>query len=217
MLGDLATNSDPDSPPFYVHVAQPFSIWPTPLDAMDDSRIEPGNSWAKAKRWSVIEGNDTDVVSFFYMWRNDAAYPVIINADSSIVVNGRCVVIAEGGIFPGTRYASITLTAALMTVKWWENPPTSPLLQDSQRTNITNLEISNGDFFQFQESRARDVFGEFAVGYKTLEVPAGETAIFEVAFWATYDHKNGEIDYDFSRGDFAVRCPNLLVTVLTGP
>jgi hypothetical protein len=216
-LGGLATNSDPDSPPFYVHLAQPFSIWPSPLDVMDDSRIEAGSSWAKAKRWSVIEGNATDVVSFFYMWRNDAAYPVTINVDSSISVNGHIVVIAEGGIFPGTRYASITLTAALMTVKWWEDPPTSPLLQDSQRTNIANLETSNGDFFQFQELHRRDVVGEFGVGYKMLEVPAGETAIFEVALWVTYDHKNGEIDYDFSRGDFVVRCPSLLVTVLTAP
>jgi hypothetical protein len=138
--------------------------------------------------------------------------------DTSIIVNGYGVVIAEGGVFPGSRNAELVLRASLQFVRWWEDPPTRPLLQDSQRTFIANLEVNNGGFFQqFTAFRESDVIGEFGVGYKMLPVPAGEIAIFEVSLWASFDHENGEVDFDFSHGDFSVRCPHLLVTVLTGP
>jgi hypothetical protein len=214
----LTIDPDPDVPPYYALLSQPFLIWADPLELMDDSAIVPGDSWAKVRRSSVGDANKLEALSFFYMWKNETDYPVVINIDSSIIVNGYCVVIAEGGVFPGSRNAELMLRASLQFVRWWEDPPTRPLLQDSQRTFIANLEVNNGGFFQqFTAFRESDVIGEFGVGYKMLPVPAGEIAIFEVSLWASYDHENGEVDFDFSHGDFSVRCPHLLVTVLTGP
>src|SRR5713226_7782989 len=55
------------------------------------------------------------------------------------------------------------------------------------------------------------------LSYSDVEVPSGQTVIFEVALKAGYYIDNGSVVLDFSYQDYSVKCPGVNIELLTAP
>jgi hypothetical protein len=222
-----ATHMQPDAPAStftskWEKLDRPLFMLADPAIVFADEHIEPGNSWAKIRLgWSDDQGfagarlAQYSKLSFYYFWTNPRDAVVVINAAAYLVFNGHCEAKSDGGFYNWlTNHSSeLTLTALLGHWGGWElEPPVTNFYQlDSEQ--IVHLETNASVIDEATDSAV--VSGAYDVRYNSFLVPPKQAVVFEVALEITYDVTNGEIDVDFSSGDFAVMSPALWFEIVS--
>jgi hypothetical protein len=206
------------NPPKFITLDTPFLIWAQPSNVLTASHIEPGNSTAQInyKQSSVnLEPDNTDTVTvgFYFQWENSSSTPVLLaNIASHLAVKGRWELSAASTfIFPNV--SSAIAKAQLNIFKWWNQPPTSPLFEDSQEATILELDCDGGLIFKKGENVFEWVFNNYDVKYSSLAVPPKGLVVFEVLLFTGISFLSGlpaglmTADITMDDSDSGVLCP----------
>jgi hypothetical protein len=179
----------------------------------------PFNSWAKFRVRRQGNSDDpidiSEYVKFHYVWRNTTDKYIVINANAYLSLNGYGTAQVGGGWFP-MYWADLQVAGRLEMLKWWIQPPVSPLRQHSQFWSAIGLDVTANGLHSTGEWQAAHVFQGRDLSHSLMLVPPLGTVVFEVGVWVTgsvYD--DASIEADFASGGFQVRSPGMLVTVLT--
>ena len=127
-----------------------------------------------------------------------------------VIVNGFCEVGSDGGVLPGYRVAAVQIDANLALLDGTSNVP-----QTSPTQNVVFLATNTGGWFASNATDWKILFDGYLLQFNELIVPPGELLLIEVVLTVNYVSNDGNVDVDFSSGDFNVMSPFAAVTVLT--
>ena len=176
---------------------------------VDSSSIEPWNSTAKFRVQSS-NSNASPAFSFWYIWVNRDEKFALIDVAGMLVVNGFCEVGSDGGLLPGFRVSAVDIDASLALLDGSSNvPQTSPI------QNVVFLSTNTGGLFASSAIDWQTVFDGYILQFSELIVPPGELVLIEVVLTVNYASADGNVDVDFSSGEFNVMSPFAAVTVLS--
>lgn len=204
------------SPRFQL-LKKPLFILPSRTIAPEESEVIPGKSFVKFRgrmdRVPLFFGN----VKFYYLWNNPDNKFSVINVDGYIIFNGHGNVGADGGTFPGSRSASLSITGRLDILEWENQPPTQPVAQPDQSVEALSLSVSAPGFFEAGALQEKDIFRGYDLRHTLLIVPPLATLIFTVnaEVGASCGSNSGLAEFDFASGRFQVGSPGVLVTLLS--
>jgi hypothetical protein len=205
------------SGPQYVALDTPFLIWPTNGIDLDDSAIEAWGSWAKFQLYVRNLGGasqaGTEEVGFYFLWENPGDKTAYVDVDAFLVLNGVCSALANGGTFPGDRYARVNTDATLKIWQWWEQPPTQPLPQTDQVQRASTIAVDRGGWFDYLHLEIDDVFRGFDLRYELFAVPGHAVVVFEVTCTFSYELEDGLVWNYFTFDDNEVICPFVQVRI----
>jgi hypothetical protein len=222
MLEGILTSQLPPFPfpglrPYYVVLDTPFLITRTFGMVMDDSQVEPWNSWAKVRAYVPVGQSAGSVeLSFYHVWENPSDFPVTVDAHSYLVLNGGAVAFVDGGFFPdSSRYSDLAIDVHLYPLEWWNQPPTSPLAQPDQSQNAMSLHQGGtgwlGDLSSNEQEQ--DVFRGYDLSYRSWAIPPKAFTVFETSMSLTYSNNNGGLLADFSENQFSVMSAAVVLLV----
>ncbi|MGA8595883.1 MAG: hypothetical protein WB676_14285 [Bryobacteraceae bacterium] len=215
-------------PPFVpveVVLEEPFLIWQLPNPQSNiwiSEQYAPSDSFVKFLV-DTSEGSDSTQFVFYFWWENEQSSFALVNVNTSLILNGTCGVSAAPSVLFGNS-ASISLSANLTLLQWWEQPPTQPLYQDSQMQFIVGLLAYTGASLDFgsPDVKKKDFnFSPFNLSYSMLAVPPQSGVLIEVALQMDYSFDGGELDIseyamaNFNSGDNFVMCPFVQLEILT--
>ena len=199
------------APPATTNVVleSPILIWPTAGLVVDSSSIEPWNSTAKFRVQSS-NSYGSPALSFWYIWVNRDEKFALINVAGMLAVNGFCLAASDGGVLPGFRVSAVEIDANLALLDGASNvPQTSPI------QNVVFVSTHTGGLFASNAIDWQTVFDGYILQFSELIVPPGELVLIEVVLTVNYISDDGNVDVDFSSGDFNVMSPFAAVTVLS--
>jgi hypothetical protein len=203
--------------PAFEVVDIPFLIWPTNNLELEDSHTEPWNNTAKVRGlWSGSTGSEN--LRFIFVWENPIDKWAVVNVESYLAVNGACDAFAEGGFLAGSLN-SVFVQASLNVWEWWNNPPTMLSPQATQAQRVLAVAASGGG--PLSNLGGGSVDSKSASGIHDLRrtlfsLPPNGVAVFEVALEFFYDNTGGGmIQANFASGDFGVKCPAVVIAVLS--
>jgi hypothetical protein len=132
--------------PTLVVLDAPNFIRATPSTILTASHIQAGKSTA-TMRYRIQEGENVDAyVRFHFWWTNSGSKPVsLANITSRFVINGFWETYASCSyIAPNWNYVYLDSDARLNIIEFWNQPPTSPPVENDQYTTVAFLEIEGG-------------------------------------------------------------------------
>jgi hypothetical protein len=100
----------------------------------------------------------------------------------------------------------------LQVLEYWNNPPTFPTPQKSQQSQAASLYATNHLLGEYQTA---SVTGDYDVSHSLFAIPGNKAAVFSVNLAINHWTDGGFTQVDFSSGDFEIRCPALILEVLT--
>ena len=215
-LGQLAI--DQAYAPTFVVLEKAFLIWATPSNMLQDSVNEAFNNVAKIQRRNSSSGRDE--LNFYFVWDNPRDETSVINIECSVGVRGTCRADADSGFFSGGS-SSLTIRAELQLLEWWNQPPTTPLPQSSQIQDVVTVSTSGGMFWDAGrkilgiETPSLIVSSQHDLQHTLFAVPPRGVVVFKVTLSLDYTIDDGSIEVDFFTDDFSVRCPFLVLGILT--
>jgi hypothetical protein len=215
-LGQLAADQVYASS--YVVLEKAFLIWATPSNMLVDSLADAFNNFAKIERRNSSSGRDE--LNFYFLWENPRDEHSVINIECSVGVRGVCTASADSGFLSGGS-SSLTIRAELQPLEWWNQPPTTPLQQSSQIQDVVTISSSGGIFWGLGrriigiETPSLIVSSQYDLQHTLFAVPPRGVVVLKVTVSLDYSVDDGSIEVDFSRDDFSLRCPFVLLGILT--
>jgi hypothetical protein len=105
----------------------------------------------------------------------------------------------------------ITLRWELKLYEWWNQPPTFPLGEASQTTQILYLDAESPWILDKAENTKYEwVFNGYDVKRSSLAVPPNGVVVFEVSLLSgTWIFGGGTVDIEIEGGDYSILCPFL--------
>jgi hypothetical protein len=197
-----------------VTLDKPFLIWQTLGLFVEDTHVEPFNSFARFKLDST-ESNGYEELNFYYVFVNPSDRFSLMNVHAFFALKGFCRAGANGGFWPGDRYASLSINVRLNMLEWWNQPPTQPPFQTDQQQLAATLTATAYDFGDPGDIEVLDVFRGFDLSYSQFIIPPLATAVFEPTVAVSYGMSDGLVNIDFASEDFQVLCPFVSVDILT--
>lgn len=196
----------------FVVLDQPALILPSQGVNLAQAMIAPQASFARFDgEWATpFPANGPDGVTFVFAWRNPRDRVALINVETYLRLAGMATVYAA----PGFNYTALGVYVYLGLFEWWNNPPTQPMVQLSQITNVAGPTASGGGLFGLGELVRAPLGGDFDVGYRMLAVPAGGVVVFTVALVVNHWTNGGDVQVDFDTDAFRVICPMLVIAIL---
>jgi hypothetical protein len=203
---------------------KPFLMWEFPRleTAFVGSHNESMNS---SIRISIDTNTGTDLTSFtfLFLWENESDFFAVTNVRSSLVLNGGIGVGAGTGIFSGDE-VQLFMNAELALLEWWNQPPTTPIGQQSQSQSIVNWDVSAGGVFGKPHSKFQTFsFTPFDLSYSACCSTSEGCAVrglvehpVQLSLWPGGDI-NDFIRINFADGANRVICPFVEVDLLTPP
>jgi hypothetical protein len=214
--------------PSTIVLDQPFLIWQMPdfeSSIFIDSTTEPMNSSVRFEI-NTNTGNALTQFNFYFLWRNESDGYAVLDASTSLVMNGLCEAGSASGILSGDD-TQIIVTTELLPLQWWDQvggQPTEPVPEQGQSRQIVSLFTSAGGLFSSAGFSAQLVSNALVdLNYQLFGVPSGATAVFEVSVAVQYSISGdgGDIS-DLVLIDFAdkatnrsVICPSVTLQLLT--
>ena len=202
--------------PAFEVVDTPFLIWPTNDLELEDSHIEPWNNTAKVR--GLWRGTRQENLRFIFVWENPIDKFVVVNVESNLTVNGACDAFAEGGFLSGS-INTLFVQASLHVWEWWNNPPTLLSPQATQTRGILALATHGGGFLSNLGGgniHSKSASGIFDLRRTLFSLPPHGVAVFEVTLEFFPDNTGGGmIQANFASGEFGVKCPALVIAVLS--
>jgi len=193
---------------------RPFLIWQTLGLSVEDSHTEPFNSFAKF-RLDSTKSSGYEELNFYYVFVNPSDRFSLVNVHGFFALKGFCRAGANGGFWPGDRYASLSINVRLNMLEWWNQPPTQPPFQTDQQQLAATLTATAYDFGDPGDIEVLDVLRGYDLSYSQFIIPPRETAVFEPTVAVNYGTSDGVVNIDFASGDFQVLCPFVTVDILT--
>jgi hypothetical protein len=193
-----------------------FGVFAFPSGILVDSHMESWNNWAKLFHASNLDsGGELKTLRFFFSWKNESDYLVIINAVTELAAQGRCTINAVPGTFFGGRV--FLRIESLLRVFLMGGPTlTSNSLQHGVILTGTIASTWGSIFGGDPEMKIRDVNTVNNLSCPSILVQPGQLVIFDVVMEVLYSIDNGSVLIDFDR-DHLVTCPALIVELLTAP
>jgi hypothetical protein len=202
--------------PAFAVVETPFIIWPTNGLELEDSHIQPWNNTAKIRAQWRDTGNEN--LRFIFVWENPNDRWVVVNVESNLAVNGSCDAFAEGGFLVGSLN-SVYVQASLNVWEWWNQPPTNPFPQATQTQKVLAVSAAGGGFLSNLGGGSIDsasASGIYDLRRSLFSLSPNGVAVFEVTLEFSYDNTGGGmIQVNFASGDFEVKCPAVVIAVLS--
>jgi hypothetical protein len=200
-------------PPNVLGIETASMISSTPGLVMDGSNMESLNNWAKVRgQWS---SDDSEAVSFIFMWNNPNDAETVINVESYMALNGTCECDANSGwagIFPGGN-SSFTLKLILSALVMKSQPP----IDESTSAQVFSLSANGGGWFDSTGAvvpgSVDGLFGDQRLNQ--LVLPPNAALVFEVALGIELKIDNGSAKIDFSSGSLEVQCPLVAIGILS--
>lgn len=202
--------------PAFEVVDTPFLIWPTNNLELDDSHIQPWNNTAKVR--GLWRGTGKENLRFIFVWQNPVDKWAVVNVESNLAVNGACDAFAEGGFLVGSLN-SVFVQVSLNVWEWWNQPPTMLSPQATQAQRVLAVTASGGGLLSNLGGGSVDsasASGIFDVRRTSFTLPPNGVAVFEVTLEFFYDNTGGGmIQANFASGDFGVKCPAVVIALLS--
>ena len=202
--------------PAFEVVDTPFLIWPTNDLELEDSHIQPWNNTAKIR--GLWRDTGSENLRFIFVWDNPIDKWVVVNVESNLAVNGACDAFAEGGFLVGSLN-SVFVRASLNVWEWWNQPPTMLSPQATQTQRVLAVAASGGGFLSNLGGGSVDsasASGIHDLRRTLFSLPPHGVAVFEVALEFFYDNTGGGmIQANFASGDFGVKCPAVVIALLS--
>lgn len=207
----------------------PFLIKTIPGNALWDSSLASGNSWATLYR--LYDGTGEEEFSystklyFYYLWHNVTDDHAGVNVHCSPWFTGTCQAVANTGFFDGGR-ATLYGAATLWPI-WWNQPNpagtwphTYPIPKTGQSKGFLNLEANGGGFWSMEtgDVASRNFAGGIDLHYNSFVIPPRSMAVFEVEIkFQHYELDDGYVTIDFARYlGYSIAIPSLDIALFTG-
>ena len=187
----------------------PFLIWSTPLLSLDSS-IAPFDSWAKF-RFLTSESQGTQKVSFYFYWANPFSDYAVINAATSLSATGYLRSHAPWGFWVNTSWVDACAWFGL----WFG--VSSDLNPADYSTDFLGSTGAYGSLYTGGDVESTTISTGTSLSRTMFAVPPGNVVVFEVALAVDYDNDDGNIEADFSSGDFQIACPVVVFSLLNSP
>jgi hypothetical protein len=230
----------------FVTLDKPLLIWELPhpnLDIFRDSGIDSSGGWAKIllQATTTPGGQHQTDFRFYFLWENPSDYYAVVNASSSMVLNGQAVAWGASGILSGDT-ASLYVTAYLSAIRWsgWGNDPvtgqgydqTPYPIYDYQSANkpVVAFDAYGGDWFDDSEPGSADFdpSAPFDVDARLIAIPGHAVTMFQVGLTVSWwfhhgvDTTDGDgqsitLDLAYDPLGHIARCPMVQLEVLTPP
>jgi hypothetical protein len=156
-------------------------------------------------------------VTFYYFWENPSENTALVNIETYLVLKGHCQANVDrpslGNFF---AEGDLHIRAELELLEWWNQPPTSPLFQTSQKLEALHLHVNAFGPFSPGETKLKSLFDGYDLKYSLFAVPPKRAAVFRVSMSATHNvWQNGFFKVDFLSKDHLVLCPYLQLELVT--
>ena len=200
----------------YITLDTPFYLWTHDAGILVDSHIEPWNNWAKIY-WDITSDSDTDHVGyyeelrFYFLWNNPSDSMVVININSSLMLQGHVSMGGSEGYF-SSGAAALSGAVFLNANQWGGTPPSSPPPADaSTGYGIVSKVIFGSDLFNDQTPGGTfDLGNEYDLHINYFAVPAHANVVFQVSTSWTSQIWNGGVilvDFKYNNTDNKIICP----------
>lgn len=214
-LNDLVALTPTVASPRYELLKAPFEIVPInlTLDAAESILVK---SFVKF-RVKLDRRGSNGSVQFNYLWQNLSDKFAVINVDGYMIFHGHAFVGVGGGVCPGNRTASYAVKGSLSLLQFWTQPPSQPFQQPDQLVDVSSLNVTADGFSEVGALDERDIFRGYDLRHTLLTVPPEGVVVIRLS--ATVNCScgtdSGNLDVDFTSGEFNVGSPAVLVTILT--
>ena len=193
-----------------VSLPKPFLIWATPRsNILSDSQTAPSDSWAKFRVSS--SGDDSNKVSFYFLWTNPSANGVFIDPFAFVIATGYLEADADRAYWL-VNVANVSAEAAFSLWQWWLPAPAPILSASASLGGVSAV----AEYFQ-SDSESKSIAAGVRLDAGTFFVPSYSTAVFEVAVSISFYSDTGTAVADFESGNFNVTCPVVAFSVLQSP
>lgn len=194
-------------------VDAPILIWPTPGLLLDESAIHSHNSFAKV-HFHRGNGDWSELLSFFFRWRNQNAFPVTITANAYPIFNG----VAEGHVDGGwylEQYNQVAWAVYAMLSVYREGEALPAFVGSAPTETAVGMLLGGSDFFFHQPSvtRPENVFRGYDMATNSIAVPANGSVLLVLEAKFRADVEGGYVDAEFSSGAASISTPGILVTI----
>ncbi len=216
--------------PTRIVLDKPFMIWgppPTVDRTAVESNIESMHSSLKF-RIDTNKGGGAAEYAFYFFWRNDNDFPVVVNVDTSLILTGFCQAKAGRGIFSGDA-CFLQIYSELLLLEWWDQTnglPAQPVPESSQMKYVVQFSSSAGGLGSPPDNKYEHFFSApFDLSYTLFTIPGKSVAVFYVHLNLSYNFTRGggdindriAVDFKSPQGNYSVICPSVNVDILTGP
>jgi hypothetical protein len=179
---------------------------------LDNTNIEPWNSWAKIRVENSGDTSASDNLNFCYMWVNpDDAFETLINVSGFIGANGFVWCASDGAWYPGNRQSGLSIGANLAVLVGSSSiPETGPY-----QPMAPYLSTNTGSLFSSPATDSWNVDTGNLLELDGLIVSPGESVLIQVVLSVSYFTDSGYVKCDFSSGDFNVFSSFAAVTIVS--
>jgi hypothetical protein len=195
-------------PPAVLGIYTASMIVPSSGLGLDGSNMGSLNNWAEIRgEWS---SNDSENLSFIFMWNNPRDTEIVINVESYLALNGMVQCDANSGwagILPGGN-SSLNLSVQLSVM--------TPISARTQ-TPFYSLSANGGGWFS---SVGAIIPGSLDGNYgdsrlNQLVLPPNAEVAFGVSLLIDVDIDNGSVQIGWSKYDLEVMCPLVEIGILS--
>ena len=204
-------------------ILRPFLIWLTPLSIPLTSDIVTLESFGQ---YFAASGKDeTLTLSFYFLWQNPDNSEAVVNVNSKLILNGSCEAYSDWGLL-GSEEVDINMSGSLSVFPLWE-PPALGLPNPTPLAYQTIASLVADGWWFLKTGSASQGFSNWEVDlqHKLLEVAPNGVAVFVVSLAVSSTFADGNdslgdstiVDFADASQGYSVRCPYLIVDVLTAP
>ena len=185
--------------------------------------MAPGNNVVKFTANYESPDNDTDKVTYIFIWQNlSKNAPAVVDVSTYLSFTGFCDVFADfGGDFYwgtegfgwGSYTSDLYMRADLSLLEGWNNYSTQPVFQSSQRGPwFVSLRANGGGLFGLGQYKPSLPGGMQDLSYSQFTVPPQGQVLILVTLHLAHFTNGGYIEVDFAKGDFQLMCPGVGIT-----
>jgi len=121
---------------------------------------------------------------FVYVWENPSENHALVNVGTYVVLKGHCQAgLDRPPIYQFVAVADLIVGVELQLFEWWNQPPTNPLFQQSQKVEPVDLHCNAFGPFSTGETKSQTIFDGYDLKYSLFVVPPKGVAVFYVSMF----------------------------------
>ena len=211
--------------PQIIALSEPFFVSAPSAPVWKRTKFQPGGSYVKIGVDTNDNNNTGGTISFWYIWKNDSAFNLVMTALSNLIIDGTWYLEADPGYLwglLGSDSASLYLSTGFATYResgWGSGTDGTPYPTNGGYTPVFSAEVEGdvniGNYF------AQGTFENLLlnVSQGPIYFPPGAVALFEVILdvQSGFSGDGGNIadiiNVDLYTGGNGVYCPSLWLEI----